>query len=194
MRILLIGHGTHGAARRSARAEYGCEVAGIVDRCDGADGVDADRLDGRRRRDRLLVARRGVPATSRRWRGAGINVVHRHDRVGRARGRAAARRRRRRGIGVVAAPNFSLGVVLFECDRAAARPKLFAGTTEFGAWMHEAHHAAKNDAPSGTALLLERAMRDGRFHAADRRVVDARRDRFRARTRLVSTARPKRSR
>ena len=58
------------------------------------------------------------------------------------------------GIGVVAAPNFSVGVVLFEAivARAAA---LFAAQQEFGAFLHEAHHAAKKDAPSGTALLLK---------------------------------------
>ena len=61
------------------------------------------------------------------------------------------------GIGVVAAPNFSTGVVLFEAivARAAA---LFAAQPEFGAFLHEAHHAAKKDAPSGTALLLTHAM------------------------------------
>jgi 4-hydroxy-tetrahydrodipicolinate reductase len=29
---------------------------------------------------------------------------------------------------------------------------------QYGAWLHEAHHAAKRDAPSGTALLLRDAM------------------------------------
>jgi 4-hydroxy-tetrahydrodipicolinate reductase len=29
---------------------------------------------------------------------------------------------------------------------------------EYGAWIHEAHHAAKRDAPSGTALVLRDTM------------------------------------
>jgi 4-hydroxy-tetrahydrodipicolinate reductase len=29
---------------------------------------------------------------------------------------------------------------------------------DVGAWIHESHHAAKKDAPSGTALLLRAAM------------------------------------
>jgi 4-hydroxy-tetrahydrodipicolinate reductase len=29
---------------------------------------------------------------------------------------------------------------------------------QYGAWIHEAHHATKRDAPSGTALLLRDAM------------------------------------
>lgn len=61
------------------------------------------------------------------------------------------------GVGVVSAPNFSAGVVLFEAIVAQAA-KLFASQTDFGAWIHEAHHAAKRDAPSGTALLLKRAV------------------------------------
>src|SRR5207237_8831371 len=58
---------------------------------------------------------------------------------------------------IVAAPNFSTGVVLFDAlVRRAA--ELFAAQTDFGAWIHEAHHAAKKDAPSGTARLLRQSM------------------------------------
>jgi 4-hydroxy-tetrahydrodipicolinate reductase len=32
--------------------------------------------------------------------------------------------------------------------------RLFQNQEQFGAWIHEAHHAAKRDAPSGTALML----------------------------------------
>jgi 4-hydroxy-tetrahydrodipicolinate reductase len=63
------------------------------------------------------------------------------------------------GLGVVAAANFSIGVNLFELIvREASR--LMRGRAEYGAWLHEAHHAAKLDAPSGTALHLREAMRD----------------------------------
>ena len=58
------------------------------------------------------------------------------------------------------APNFSTGVVLFEALVAHAAG-LFAGQPDFGAFLHEAHHAAKKDAPSGTALLLKQAMERG---------------------------------
>ena len=36
--------------------------------------------------------------------------------------------------------------------------RLFEPHEEFGAWIHEVHHAAKVDAPSGTALALQREM------------------------------------
>jgi 4-hydroxy-tetrahydrodipicolinate reductase len=34
-----------------------------------------------------------------------------------------------------------------------------AAQPSFGAWIHESHHAAKKDAPSGTALALEQRLR-----------------------------------
>ena len=72
-----------------------------------------------------------------------------------------------RGIGVVAAPNFAIGVNLFLAltERAA---ELWRDQPLFGAWLHELHHAAKKDAPSGTALALEGAMRaTGYAHPID---------------------------
>ena len=45
-------------------------------------------------------------------------------------------------------------------DIAAADPAFLLAHfgKSFGAWLHEAHHHKKKDAPSGTALLLKRAM------------------------------------
>src|SRR5205085_5502 len=54
-------------------------------------------------------------------------------------------------------PNFSTGVVLFEALVAHAAT-LFGPQAEFGAFLHESHHAAKKDAPSGTALSLKTVM------------------------------------
>jgi 4-hydroxy-tetrahydrodipicolinate reductase len=58
---------------------------------------------------------------------------------------------------VLASANFSLGMNLFQllAEEAARR---FAPHSDFGAWIHELHHSAKKDAPSGTALMLQRAM------------------------------------
>ena len=64
--------------------------------------------------------------------------------------------------GIVVAPNFSTGVVLFEAIAAYAA-RLFATQGDFSAFLHEAHHSAKKDAPSGTALKLARTMRDAGF-------------------------------
>jgi 4-hydroxy-tetrahydrodipicolinate reductase len=63
----------------------------------------------------------------------------------------------RAGLGVVTSANFSIGVNLFEMMVASAA-RLMQSHQAYGAWIHEAHHVTKRDAPSGTALLLRDAM------------------------------------
>jgi 4-hydroxy-tetrahydrodipicolinate reductase len=61
-----------------------------------------------------------------------------------------------RGGSMLTASNFSLGVNVFEqIVETAAR--LLGRTTSFDAQIIETHHAAKKDAPSGTAATLGRA-------------------------------------
>ena len=56
---------------------------------------------------------------------------------------------------LLSAPNFSVGVAIF--DRVVAEAaRLFAGVEGFEAHMIETHHSAKKDAPSGTAGALAR--------------------------------------
>jgi 4-hydroxy-tetrahydrodipicolinate reductase len=156
MRILLIGHGKMGRMVESLAPEYGCEVAGIVDpQVPGSSAID----DARWRSVDVAVdfttpdaVLGNVSALAR----LGVNVVlgttgwQPHEAALRAAIAAA-------GTGIIAAPNFSVGVVLFDAivARAAA---LFAAQQDVGAWLHEAHHATKKDAPSGTALQLKRTM------------------------------------
>jgi 4-hydroxy-tetrahydrodipicolinate reductase len=61
------------------------------------------------------------------------------------------------GIGVLASANFSIGVHVFK-QIAAEAARRFAGVPNVGAWIHESHHAAKKDAPSGTAVMVRTAM------------------------------------
>ncbi len=156
MRILLVGHGRMGRMVESLAPEYGCEVAGIVE-IDNASNLGRSSSDW----GAVDVAidfsyPEAVPVNIPALARLGINVVigttgwgaHEPD----VRKSAADA-----GIGVVAAPNFSTGVVLFEALVARAA-KLFAPHDDFGAWLHEAHHVMKKDAPSGTALSLKRAM------------------------------------
>jgi 4-hydroxy-tetrahydrodipicolinate reductase len=62
------------------------------------------------------------------------------------------------GGAMLVGANFSIGVQLFYrvVDRAA---ELFAGLPGYDAFVEEAHHAKKRDAPSGTALELTRVLR-----------------------------------
>lgn len=63
----------------------------------------------------------------------------------------------RAGIGMVYAPNFSIGAQLFyQAAEAAAR--VFAGFPMYEPYITESHHRFKRDAPSGTALELKRRI------------------------------------
>jgi 4-hydroxy-tetrahydrodipicolinate reductase len=57
---------------------------------------------------------------------------------------------------LVHSPNFSVGVNLF-LALAAAAARTMRAAPQFDAHIVETHHAAKKDAPSGTAKALERA-------------------------------------
>ena len=78
----------------------------------------------------------------------------------------------RAGLGVVASANFSIGVNIFQLVVAEAA-RLMQAQPQYGAWIHEAHHATKRDAPSGTALTAARCDGRRRVRPRDRHVVDA---------------------
>lgn len=66
------------------------------------------------------------------------------------------------GLGVVAAANFSIGVNIFQ-HVVAETARMMQAQPQFGAWIHEIHHSAKRDAPSGTAIQLRDAMKGAGF-------------------------------
>src|SRR5689334_19984891 len=134
MRILLIGHGRMGRMVESLAPEYGGEIAGIVE-------IDnASRLEEGLSPDWGSVAvaidfsypdavPKNLPALAR----AGLSVVI--GTTGWSAHEAALRQAADgAGIGVVAAPNFSIGVVLFEAIVAKAAA-LFQPRDDFGAWI-----------------------------------------------------------
>jgi 4-hydroxy-tetrahydrodipicolinate reductase len=63
----------------------------------------------------------------------------------------------RSGVGMVYAANFSIGVQIFY-RLACAAAKEFAPFPMYEPYLTEAHHRAKKDAPSGTALELKRQV------------------------------------
>ena len=162
MRILLVGHGKMGRMVEALAPEYGCDVAGVLDPQSPSHGggPDAESWAGVDVAIDFSTAA-SVPINAPALAKRGINLVvgttgwGGHEPVLRAMVADS-------GIGVVVAPNFSAGVVLFEAIVAKAAT-LFAPHDEFGAWIHEAHHALKKDAPSGTALALERAMKQAGY-------------------------------
>jgi 4-hydroxy-tetrahydrodipicolinate reductase len=162
MKILLVGYGKMGRMIEGLAGEFGCEIAGVIDpqSATGHDGPDAERWRG------VDVAIdfstpdsvvKNVPVLA----GRGISVVI--GTTGWQNDEAAIRRAvADTSVGIVAAANFSTGVILFEAVVARAA-QLFGTHPEFGAWLNEAHHNTKKDAPSGTALMLKHAMEGAGF-------------------------------
>lgn len=152
-RLLLVGHGRMGRLVESLAPTYGFEIAGIITELDPR-GFDQDhgRVDVAIDFTLPEAVPENLPKLARR----GINVV-----VGTTgwQGHEAALREvaSAAGIGVLASANFSLGMNLFMllAEESARR---FGPHADFGAWIHELHHSAKKDAPSGTALMLKQAM------------------------------------
>ncbi|MGB2715190.1 MAG: dihydrodipicolinate reductase C-terminal domain-containing protein [Vicinamibacterales bacterium] len=153
LRILVIGHGRMGRLVEALAPEYGMQVAGFVDRRNAHDSKSWPAAD-------VAIdfsVGDAVPVTLPQLAARGTNAVvgttgwQQHEQA--LRDEVA-----RRGTGVIAAPNFAVGVNLFVAlvERAA---QLMSPQPTFGAYIHELHHAAKRDAPSGTALALEAALR-----------------------------------
>lgn len=160
LRLLVVGYGRMGRLVEALAGEYSMEVAGRVD-IDNADQPeswpDADvAVD--------FSTASAVVGNARRLASRGTDLVigttgwQEHERA--LKEAVAAH-----PIGVIAAPNFALGVNVFLAVAARAA-ELMAQRPEFGAWIHEAHHRAKVDAPSGTALALRDAMVAAGYGAA----------------------------
>jgi 4-hydroxy-tetrahydrodipicolinate reductase len=148
MKLLLVGYGKMGKLVDQMAVEQGHEIAGRVD-VDGQGWVDADVAIDFTTADALVAnfaryVERRMPVV------IGTTGWSAHEA-------ALKTEAERAGLGVVAAANFSIGVNLFELMvRHAAT--LMKDHPQYGAWIHELHHAAKRDAPSGTAFVLKSAM------------------------------------
>lgn len=157
-RLLLVGHGRMGRLVEALAPDEGFVVAGTVNSRTSTEGAwpSADvAID-------FSVAD-AVPATVARLARQRIPIVigttgwQEHEETVRSTAAAA-------GIGVVSAPNFAVGVNVF-LALAERLGTLMAAQPSFGAWIHELHHAAKRDAPSGTALAMEQRLRRGGYTA-----------------------------
>ena len=158
MRILLVGYGKMGRLVGELAPGYSCEVAGVVDPLSKAHTA---ALDDPRWKGTVDVAidfttPDAVLSNVATLAAQGINIVL--GTTGWGTHEAELQKLTAdAGIGIVAAPNFSTGVVLFD-EVVARAAEMFASQPEFAAYLHESHHSAKKDAPSGTALKLKRTM------------------------------------
>lgn len=153
MNLLLVGYGKMGRLVEQLALEQGDSISGRVDidgqGWTGADvAIDFTTADALRSNfARYVELRMPVVIGTTGW--AKDAPALRADAA-------------RAGLGVVASANFSIGVNLFELIVAEAA-RLTEPHQQYGAWIYEQHHAAKRDAPSGTALLLRDAMAGAGF-------------------------------
>ena len=154
-RLAIIGMGKMGRAIEQLATERDFEVVARID----PHGGDSASVSRESLRDAEVAVEfttpAAAPANVRAALDAGCAVVvgttgwYEH----RPAVEALARARR---AGLLVAPNFSIGVAAFaEIVRAAARA--LKSAPRFDAHVIETHHAAKKDAPSGTAASLEQA-------------------------------------
>jgi 4-hydroxy-tetrahydrodipicolinate reductase len=149
MRLLIVGYGKMGRLVEELASSQGFDIGGIVDldkdqwSAPADVAVDFSTADALRGNFAHYIER-GLPVV--------IGTTGWADHATQLRAQAEAA-----GLGVVASANFSLGVNLFQLMVTEAA-RLMRPYSQYGAWIHEAHHATKVDAPSGTALLLRDAM------------------------------------
>ena len=159
MKLLLIGHGRMGRLVEALAAEHGCSIAGIVTENSPSDELALSFRDADIAIDFSLAdaVAANLQALAVRRLSVVIGTTGWQAQEPAMRDLAASA-----GIGVFASANFSIGMHIFSRAVAEAASK-FASQSDVGAWIHEAHHAAKKDAPSGTALLLKQSMLEGGY-------------------------------
>jgi 4-hydroxy-tetrahydrodipicolinate reductase len=165
MKLLLIGHGRMGRLVEGLAPSYGFEIGGVVTEESGDRAIergDFGPIDVAIDFSLAEAVPVNFPQVAARGWNAVIGATGWQAHEARMKELAA-----RTGIGVVASANFAIGMQIFQrAVEAAARR--FADAGEYGAWIHERHHAAKKDAPSGTALMLKSAMEQAGY----RRSID----------------------
>jgi 4-hydroxy-tetrahydrodipicolinate reductase len=150
MKLLLVGFGRMGRLVEELARDDGHEIAGrIISTTTAADWPPADVAIDFSTAD---AVRSNVPRLAEHGTAIVIGTTGWH--VHEAELREVTERA---GVGVVASANFSIGVNIFEM-LATEAGRLMQPHPAYGAWIHELHHAAKKDAPSGTALLLRDAI------------------------------------
>ena len=153
MKLLIVGYGKMGRLIDQMAPDLGMEVVGRVD--EGRDEwAPADVAIDFTTADALV---RNFPAYVERKLPVVIGTTGWSAHAPQFREQAE-----RAELGVVASANFSIGVNIFQLVVTEAA-RLMRQQPQYGAWIHELHHAAKRDAPSGTALLLRDSMAEAGF-------------------------------
>ncbi len=161
-RLALVGYGRMGQLVDQLAFSHGFEVALRLDEFNnlGGVGLTPENLEGIGvvidfsipevvADDAVRLAELGVPLV--------IGTTGWLDQLQRVRSAFE-----RSGAGLVYGANFSIGVnAFYRVVEAAAR--VFAEHDEYDAFLYEAHHKFKKDAPSGTALRLIQAVHEAGY-------------------------------
>jgi 4-hydroxy-tetrahydrodipicolinate reductase len=157
-RIAIIGMGRMGSAVRALAEAQRWTVVAQLRRAETAS--DEMLLSAVRGADVAIefTTAAEAPSLLERLSGAGCPIVSGTTGWLEHKGRVDRAVREREGA-LLWAPNFALGVhVLWRAAEYASR--LLAGLPGFATHIIETHHAAKRDAPSGTAIELQRRVQD----------------------------------
>jgi 4-hydroxy-tetrahydrodipicolinate reductase len=163
MHLLILGRGKTGSlvADHARHRRHEVQVMGASENVDGA-ALTADKL---KTIDTVIdfTAPHCILSNIERCVNAGKNMVVGttgwYGEMDRVRSLVETR-----GTGFVFAPNFSIGVNLFlEVARSAA----MALKHDYSGQIFERHHVHKKDAPSGTAIALQRVIRDSSGKSED---------------------------
>jgi 4-hydroxy-tetrahydrodipicolinate reductase len=157
MRIAIIGNGRMGQAVATLALKHGHSIHTVIssDENDRGQALARERLAGT---DVAIEFTRpeAVVRNLEKLIELGVPTVTGTTGWSEALPRITAQAREQGGA-LLHAANFSVGVHLFlRTARELARN--LSGRPEFAASITEEHHAAKLDAPSGTALLLHRQL------------------------------------
>ncbi|MBE2187478.1 MAG: dihydrodipicolinate reductase [Rhodothermales bacterium] len=155
LRIALLGYGRMGQLVATLAAEAGHEIVVRLDEANGP--ITPERLRDCDVAVDFSVAE-AVETHVAACLAAGVPLVVGttgwNDRL------AAVRQRvEHAGGGLVYGANFSIGVHVF-CRVVEHAATLFERVGGYAPFLEEQHHAMKRDAPSGTALVLERLVSD----------------------------------
>ena len=153
MKLLIVGYGKMGHMIDQMAQDLGMEVVGRVD--EGRDewaaadvAIDFTTADALVKNFPAYIERKlPVVIGTTGWSAHALQFREQAERA---------------DLGVVASANFSIGVNIFQLVVTEAA-RLMRQQPQYGAWIHELHHAAKRDAPSGTAILLRDSMTDAGF-------------------------------
>jgi 4-hydroxy-tetrahydrodipicolinate reductase len=151
MKLALIGYGKMGKMIEAAAAREGIEIVCVIDPVAGSRGSLSDADVCVDFTEPAVVMDNIKTAAA-----AGVSMVVGttgwYDRIDDARKIIGAS-----DIGLVYGSNFSIGVnLMFKITRYAAG--LFSHFSSHDAFIEEAHHKFKVDAPSGTALSLKKII------------------------------------